>query len=369
MLERYRPGGGNRYTCPYCGQKKCFTRYVNVETGEYLDEKCGKCDHENSCPVVHYPPRDLFRDRPWLNDSDRKESEINCSASAVTTSKQSQVTAPAEYVQTEFFDLQWAEKAALRESTFSLWLKGLGYDAEYIQRVIAEYYVGATAEDIVIGGVNYGPAAVFWLVDEQQRVHDAKLIAYKADGHRVQGWGNSMRSICVKTKRGPQLEQTEKCLYGLHLVTRYPDKVVCIVESEKSALICALRYPEYVWVATGGCGNLQASKLRPLMNRRVVVYPDSGEYKKWTERMKQSGHEHYAVVDLLEAYEPNTDIADIILGVAKLKEPPAAQPSAVPTPVELTPTELAWQQMKAHNPALELLEKGLDLVPVESRNI
>lgn len=116
------------------------------------------------------------------------------------------------------------------------------------------------------------------------------------------------------------MEQTEKVLFGLHLISRYPEKTICIVESEKSALVCALRYPEYLWLATGGCSNLQSSKLRPLMQRRLVVYPDSGEYTKWCERMEVSGHKQYTVVKLLEDYEPNTDIADIILGVAKRKK-------------------------------------------------
>lgn len=36
ILERYRPGGSNRYQCPKCGKRKCFTRYVDNETSSYL---------------------------------------------------------------------------------------------------------------------------------------------------------------------------------------------------------------------------------------------------------------------------------------------------------------------------------------------
>ena len=38
VLERYHAGGANRYVCPQCGRKKCFTRYVDLETGEYVAE-------------------------------------------------------------------------------------------------------------------------------------------------------------------------------------------------------------------------------------------------------------------------------------------------------------------------------------------
>jgi len=48
-LERYRAGGSNRYVCPQCGRKKCFTRYVDVETGEYVGEAKQK-------PEIFLPP-------------------------------------------------------------------------------------------------------------------------------------------------------------------------------------------------------------------------------------------------------------------------------------------------------------------------
>lgn len=321
ILERYRPGGGNRYTCPFCGRKKCFARYIDVQTGEYVDETCGKCDHENSCPVVHYPPREFFKDHPECSRQNTWEPYVvNGRKSVLCSAKKPTPYLPVMVAQTEFFDIHWAEVAAERKSTFRTWFESLPFDNELIQQVFAEYYVGATQKDTIINGLNYGPATVFWMIDEQQRVHDAKLIAYTCDGHRVQGWGNSMRSICEKAKVGPQLEQTEKVLFGLHLISRYPEKTICIVESEKSALVCALRYPEYLWLATGGCCNLQSSKLLPLMDRRLVIYPDSGEYQKWMKRMKDSGHKQYTVVKMLEDYEPNTDIADVILGAVKRSE-------------------------------------------------
>ena len=66
ILERYHAGGANRYVCPQCGRKKCFTRYVDLETGEYVADDCGKCDHTASCGY-HYPPRQYFHDHPELS--------------------------------------------------------------------------------------------------------------------------------------------------------------------------------------------------------------------------------------------------------------------------------------------------------------
>lgn len=187
ILERYRPGGGNRYTCPFCGRKKCFARYIDVQTGEYVDETCGKCNHENSCPVVHYPPREFFKDHP---ECGRRQNTwephmVNGRTSVLSNSRKHAPYLPVPLAQTEFFDIRWAEMAAERKSTFRNWFENLPFDSERIRQVLADYYVGATQKDIIVGGINYGPAAVFWMIDEQQRVHDAKLIAYTSDGHRV----------------------------------------------------------------------------------------------------------------------------------------------------------------------------------------
>lgn len=74
VLERYHAGGANRYVCPQCGRKKCFTRYVDLETGEYVADDCGKCDHTASCGY-HYPPRQYFHDHPELSCREDYQAE------------------------------------------------------------------------------------------------------------------------------------------------------------------------------------------------------------------------------------------------------------------------------------------------------
>lgn len=314
ILERYRSGGHNRYVCPNCKRAKCFTRYIDVETGEYVADECGKCNHDNSCHY-HYPPRLYFHDHP-----EPQAGSINLS-STVRRLQPSVVFQPTDVPQTEFYDLAWAERSRQRGSTFRTWFEQLPFPQERIRQVLHDYYLGATTDDVRIHGLNYGPAAVFWQIDERGRVHDAKMIAYTSDGHRVEGWGNSLRALCEKRHQGPQLQQTEKVLYGLHLLTLHPDATVALVESEKTALVCACCYPHYLWLATGGCGNLQVSKLRPLMQRSLLVFPDSGEYQRWQRRMEESGHRDYHVSDALEAYPPNTDLADLILDSLTPKPP------------------------------------------------
>ena len=65
-LQRYT-GPASRYTCPNCGAKHSFTRYVDAK-GEFLHETVGRCDHESSCNY-HYTPREYFRDHPEARPS------------------------------------------------------------------------------------------------------------------------------------------------------------------------------------------------------------------------------------------------------------------------------------------------------------
>ena len=55
-------------TCPQCGRKRCFVRYVDTHNNcQYVSDDVGRCDHEQSCGY-HYRPSEYFRDKPWLRD-------------------------------------------------------------------------------------------------------------------------------------------------------------------------------------------------------------------------------------------------------------------------------------------------------------
>jgi hypothetical protein len=64
-------------------------------------------------------------------------------------------------------------------------------------------------------------------------------------------------------------------------------KKICVVEAEKTAFILSERYPQYVWLAAGGLGEVQVDKFRPLRGRRVILFPDTDPegmaYRRWYE--------------------------------------------------------------------------------------
>ena len=62
---------------------------------------------------------------------------------------------------------------------------------------------------------------------------------------------------------------------------------VCVVEAEKTAVILSEVYPQYVWLAAGGLGEVQVEKFRPLRGHKVVLFPDTDPdgtaFKRWSE--------------------------------------------------------------------------------------
>jgi hypothetical protein len=187
---------------------------------------------------------------------------------------------------------------------------------------------------------------IWWQIDDQMRVRTGKLMAYKEDGHRDKDrpapWDpsktytfNFVHSMMEKAgKWSRDTHEYHGCLFGLHLVDVFPKAEICLVESEKSALICqSFTDPnKRLWMATGGLSNLKRSKLQPLIDRQryIVLFPDMDGYEKWEQRMKLIDYPRLSISQTLKREHipsldgDHADIADIMLRLVQgIKESPA----------------------------------------------
>ena len=354
-LSKYEAGGRNRYTCPRCGQRKCFSRYVDTGTNESLEYNVGKCDHVNSCGY-HYTPSEFFRDHPARRPTDWQET--------AETRPAKPLPAPPPPRPLCTVDPTYVNRSQSPRSQFVSWLTmRFPAKAEAIHKALCDYHLGATRD----GGI------IFWQIDPQGRVRSGKVMHYGTDGHRT---GNPywVHSLLQRQGQLPTDWTLTQCLFGEHLLSQHPADTVCLVESEKTAIVCALFYPAFLWLATGGCGQLSVEKLKPLVGRKVVVYPDSGALAKWEAQLKITKGLSYTLVRQLEAYPPNTDLADLMLHEVPLQaerqeETPANEmlteaPPSVDRPQ--SPTERLWEQMQQADPALAALAQAFDLIPVSA---
>lgn len=128
-------------------------------------------------------------------------------------------------------------------------------------------------------------------------------LADRQDGQGTHGKGDAVQSrrrtpYQGRTDIGSELDtqhiekqrvlaedwQLSQCLFGEHLLKTHPDKVVVLVESEKSAVIGSAIFPDYVWLATGGKSQMREEKLRVLSGRTVLLFPDADAYAEWKQR-------------------------------------------------------------------------------------
>ena len=203
------------------------------------------------------------------------------------------------------------------------YLLELPLEPMYRQRLedsIRMYLVGTSTKGDTAGWT------IWWQIDEQMRVRTGKLMAYKADGHRDKERKysfNFVHSLLAKAGQwSPDKNRVVTCLFGLHLMNECPKAEVCIVESEKSALICsAFCDPrERLWMATAGKSQLTREKLRPLIeaHRYIVLYPDYDGYEEWEAAVKRIGYDRISISNQVRKYHieadgPKADIADIML--------------------------------------------------------
>ena len=92
----------------------------------------------------------------------------------------------------------------------------------------------------------------------------------------------------------------KQCIFGEHLL-KNNNKTVAIVESEKTAIIASVYFPQYVWIAVGSLNNLNIKRCSILKGRNVILFPDINGFNKWSTKaleIKEIAYVH--VSDIIE---------------------------------------------------------------------
>lgn len=287
-------GPKSRTTCPACGKPRCFTRYLDTDTGELLPDAYGRCDREANCGY-HLNPYHAEPGGTSYAQQVRLDAKLSHPAAPVTAKHPPRplaaapvVSIPADVFTATLGNYHRNALAQLLRSHF-----GLGVADELLSR----FQVGTSA---------YWPGAcVFWLIDEQGRVRGGQVVLYDATGHTVKRksidpakkdfrYARPMHTILAQhcQRRGqpapPWLAeyaahgQKSPCLFGLRqLATAPAAQPVAVVESAKTAMLATPYLPRYVWLATMGLGFLTPDRMEPLRGRRIVLYPDAGCLANW----------------------------------------------------------------------------------------
>lgn len=265
--------GSKKDVCPNCGQRR-FVPYVLASDGVTpAGEEYGRCDREQSCGYQRYPDGERF------------------------------VNAEPKQVQPKDMLRYVGELDGVPTCEFFRWM----------QSVIGEMDAYVAMQDYKIDSIDN--CIIWWQIDRDGVVRTGKVMKYLADGHRDKSdtfpvtWAHKHRRLKDQFK-GEELKQ---CLFGEHLLTRYPEKPVALVESEKTAVIMSRVFPEHLWLATGGSQGIKSNeRLTPLFGRKVILVPDDGQYYSWLKVANRYGWQCSDIAEKSKVFD-GCDILDIII--------------------------------------------------------
>ena len=360
-LQKYA-GVRSRHTCPSCGGKRCFTLYVD-ENGTPLAGNVGRCDHESSCGY-HYTPSEYFRDHPEKCRKDEWKTDMP-HYGRMEHRPCVKKTAPPDTIPREY-----VEKSVRPDMDSSLtgFLRKI-IEPEALDRVIREYSLGVTKDR----------STIFFQIDASGNCRTGKIMKYNPDtGHRIKDESVPSRVTWVHSvlkSRGLLTPSwtLAQCLFGEHLLPKYPERRVALVESEKTAVICAALMPKYVWLATGGKTQL-GDKLQVLKGRDVIAFPDVDGYDEWKTKLALVPGLSVKVSDYLERTasaedrDAHVDIADLLL--RKVED--GSMKTASSTRGETTMTgklDVLRFFSEDTRPDVEALIEELGLIPVNIRKL
>ena len=311
-LATYNETKQNRWNrfCPHCGRAD-FSPYINIHTGEPVDEKvCGKCDHNSSCGY-HMPPREWWAKYgsgqatkhqytleeiaevenrckmtdPGFYNRDSREEVMKQYTNLNFFRQVQSVSEAARYERCSFKRQHpsvqaylkrmeaWCEESQSGDNTLNRYLYKL-FLKERVDAALKRYRVGNTENGHII----------YWQIDEMNHVHTGKVMAYGHDGHRKKGRG---AFNWVHTAKGEEMF-IGQCLFGEHLLSEMTTLgPIGLVESEKTALIMSILMPDVAWMATGGKQNFNLKMLAPIINHDVMVLPDTDAIIEWSSKLKE----------------------------------------------------------------------------------
>tara|TARA_R110000868_G_scaffold243900_1_gene500007 strand:- start:33272 stop:34177 length:906 start_codon:yes stop_codon:yes gene_type:complete len=295
-MNRYRfilDPSSKKYKCPNCG-KFSLVIFIDTETGELM-ENYGRCDRESKCGFFYHPSKGGFQNQTNSEISNDTFIEIFPS----------------------FHNNDLVEISMRNDNNFLKYLRSI-FGISKAKEVQEKYKIGTLRE--------FNNGTIFWQIDEQKKVRAGKVIQYFETGKRTKNitWMHQF----LKMKKEISDYNLSQCLFGLHLIIENKSSIIALVESEKTACVMSVKFPDFLWLSCGAKGEFKLRKLEPIKHRKIIAYPDCEiqkngtttyqEWKKKATEFNRLGFEIY-VSDLLEKEaslqqkKQGIDIADFFM--------------------------------------------------------
>jgi hypothetical protein len=311
-----------KHICPAC-KKKTFVRYKDSATNADLPAQYGRCDRELECTYHLNPYQDGY--------AKGEASEY--------------ILKVEEPKPPSLHTMQIVDKSVKsRENNFAVFLTTLLGDDTGDH--LLKWKVGTSNK-------KWQGATIFWYITQSGDVRAGKVMLYDPNtGKRVKASPTPISWAHVLL--GLQDFNLSQCLFGEHLLT---DKPICIVESEKTAIIASYYLPEFDWLATGGLSNLNERNTKVLSDKQVWLIPDRGGEEKWTEKAKYIEIKNgikFNISKCLLGLEQGIDLADVLIESGRDKYIESFR-DEITTHVAQVPATIATEKSKEYQRIEEII--------------
>ncbi|MFC3881273.1 DUF6965 family protein [Algoriphagus namhaensis] len=348
-----------KHYCPNCN-KKTFVLYIDSETGDYLPKQYGRCDRESKCGYFLNPYKDGFAKAIWEQKQGNK--------TAWKPQQPERIKKPVNKLKRAFipFEVFSLTRGGYEQNTFIQNLLSsvpFPFEVQDVEKVVSLYHLGT-----VQNGYRKG-ANTFPFIDVQGNVRAIQVKQFDVQNHTT--GTDFLHSIIEKhhTRNNKPLpkwleaynknETKISCLFGEHLLSKYPYNPIALVEAPKTAIYGTLYFgfPEQptnlLWLAVYNLSSLNLHKCQGLKGRNVLLFPDLSKdgkaFELWSSKAKEMQKHfqgtYFHVSGLLEQFAPKQDkaqgkdIADFLIKqdwrlfrkqVTKDKSKPKPQPKETP---------------------------------------
>lgn len=330
---RYKLDKSNKkHYCPEC-EKKTFVLYFDTETGENLPDHYGRCDRESKCSYHLNPYRDGYAKMILMQENGNNSITWKPQGQNIQLKPAPEpVFIPNEVLRQT---LQGYEQNLFIQNLLSHVL--FPFEQRDIERVISLYYLGTICEGYRAGGIT------FPFIDQGGNVRAVQVKQFDQANHTT--GTDFLHSVYSKhpfiNNSSPFDKETGirrqilpdwiiqyrnndlkvSCLFGEHLLNKYPFNPIALVEAPKTAIYGTLyfglpkRSENLIWLAVYNKSSFSFDKIKALKGREVFVFPDLSKdgftFREWqrkaTQFEKSLPGTRFVFSDLLEQLAPAVD--------------------------------------------------------------
>ena len=322
-----------KLTCPWCGARKHWQRYLNNETGEALPEEFGRCDNENKCGQWNDPYKIGYnRDKDHVTSISKRPGIIQLPPKATHILKPPLANIPFDVLKQTLHTERYSQNIFIQNLLQS---GSWPFDLVDIERVISMYYLGTVTKGYMQGGVTFP----FIDINENIRAAQVKLFDETNHGkeidylHKIIERSFKNTTLPLWLRDYLQQDKMVSCLFGEHLLSRHPYSPIVLVEAPKTAVYGTLYFgfpndnSKPLWLAAGAKAYFTLDRVRALSGRHVIVSPDLSESGQTFNQWQNQAHEFekrlpgtkFVISDLLEKYascherKNGLDLADYLI--------------------------------------------------------